>query len=48
MSNRNSPLKEAERTQYRTVVDQLNWVAGISRTDQYKVQKCDSSRYMLC
>ena len=48
MSNCNSPLKEAERTQYRSVVGQLNWVPRISRTDQYKVQKCDSSRYMLC
>ena len=33
MSDRNSPLTEAERTQYRSVVGQLNWVAGISRSD---------------
>ena len=30
MSDRNSPLTEAERTQYRSFVGQLNWVAGIS------------------
>ena len=33
MSDSNSPLTEAERTQYRSVVGQLNWVAGISRSD---------------
>ena len=33
MSDCNSPLTEAERTQYRSVIGQLNWVAGISRTD---------------
>ena len=30
MPDRNSPLTEAERTQYRSFVGQLNWVAGIS------------------
>ena len=33
MSDCNSPLTEAERTQHRSVIGQLNWVAGISRTD---------------
>ena len=49
----NSPL--TERTQYRSVVGQSQWLARISRTDmflclwgQYKVQKCNSSRCILC
>ena len=33
MSDHNSPLTEAERTQYKSVVGQLNWVAGISRPE---------------
>ena len=33
MSDRNSPLTAAERLQYRSVVGQINWVAGISRPD---------------
>ena len=33
MSDHNSPLTEAERTQYRSAVGQLNWVAEISRPE---------------
>ena len=33
MPDHNSLLTEAERTQYRSAVGQLNWVAGISRPD---------------
>ena len=33
MSDCNSPLTKAERTQYRSAVGQLNWVACISRPD---------------
>ena len=33
MSDRNSPLTKTERTQYKSAVGQLNWVAGISRPD---------------
>ena len=33
MSDLNSSLTETERTQYKSVNGQLNWVAGISRPD---------------
>ena len=33
MSDRNSLLTETERTKYRNATGQLNWVAGISRTE---------------
>ena len=55
MSDHSSPLTEAERRQYRSAAGQLNRVDGISRPDisfclqgQYKVQKCNSSRCILC
>ena len=33
MSDRNSTRTEAERTKYRSVAGQLNWVACISRPE---------------
>ena len=43
MSDQNTTLTEAERTQYGRAVDQLNWIAGISRPDiSYSVCKAST------
>ena len=48
MSDHNSPLTEAERTQYRSVIGQLSRVAGIARPDiNFSVCKASSNRVRI-